>query len=139
MIQKLIVNSDLFLAIAWSFIRVYIIQAIFEFQRGQIIMRYFFGICAVMVFLGFGYFGQNISGQEKPSSKFLAVLSKGQAVNLSRADGKYTLDLVDGNMFSKVIEIGSDYIAIEGVAPKMEIRIPVTSILEIRKLKEKQE
>jgi len=75
-------------------------------------------------------------GQDKPRRSFLAVLKEGQTVTLKESAGKYEITLMKNiPLGHKVIEVGSDYVVFEDHASVTEIRIPVTSIKAIIKLK----
>ena len=75
-------------------------------------------------------------GQDKPRRGFLTALKEGQTVTLKENAGKYEITLLKNiPLGHKIIEVGSDFVVVEDAAGVTEIRIPVTSIKAIIKLK----
>lgn len=74
--------------------------------------------------------------KDKENKGFLSVLRAGQPVAVKEFNGRYEITMLDdARLGYKVTEVGSDFVVIEDVAGITEMRIPVTSIKVITRVK----
>ena len=70
-------------------------------------------------------------GQERGGEGVMDVLSKGQAVNLTDAGGRYEITVLPNGpemLGYSVHEVGRDYVVLEDIAHVRETRIPIYSV-----------
>ena len=68
----------------------------------------------------------------------LSVLTKGQAVNVNEAAGRYEIGIFTNGpemLGYTVVEVGRDYVIVEDVAHVRELRIPIYSVKVVTVLK----
>ena len=77
-------------------------------------------------------------GPEQGGEGVLSVLSKGHAVSLTDAGGRYEIAVLTNGpemLGYNVVELGRDYVVIEDIAHVKELRIPVYSVKAVVVLK----
>lgn len=70
--------------------------------------------------------------------EFLSALKPKQSVLIKEVAGRFTVSTMDDlheSLTHKVIEVGSDYIAVEDIAGFQQTRIPVYSISSVVRIK----
>ena len=82
----------------------------------------------------------SVSGQvpDKPGQGFLSALKEGDSVNMTEVAGRFEFSFFDDRQMvlsHKVIEIGLDFMTVEGFSRVIETRVPVYSIKSIVKNK----
>lgn len=73
--------------------------------------------------------------------EFLSVLKPKQPVLIKEVAGRFTISTMDDlpdTLTHKVVEVGSDYVAVEDIAGFQQTRIPVYSISSIVRIKSPQ-
>ena len=77
-------------------------------------------------------------GPEQGREGVLSVLTKGQAVSVTEAAGRYEIGIFQNGpamLGYNVVEVGSDYVIVEDIAHVKELRIPIYSVKAVSILK----
>jgi len=93
-------------------------------------------LLGIVVFASSLAFSQK-SGERRGGEGVLSVLSKGQAVSITDAGGRYEIGVMPnaGMLGYKVVTVGSDYVVVQDIAGVTELRIPIYSIKAVSILK----
>ena len=92
--------------------------------------------CLTVVALGTSLsFSQR--GEDHRGHGVLSVLSKGQAVSVKDAGGRYEIGVIPNveTLGYKVIEVGSDYVVVQDISQVTELHIPIYAIKVVSVLK----
>jgi hypothetical protein len=98
-------------------------------------------VCIAVAFLAVVALGTSFAfsqrGDDHRGQGVLSVLSKGQAVSVKDAGGRYEIGILPNveTLGYKVVDVGADFVVVEDIAQVTQLRIPIYSIKAVSILK----